>query len=307
MLKKLVLFLAALALITGVSLGGRPAGSDDRPPAYDPVPNPLQLPVGFQFGVVTAVATDKDDNLFVFHRGKRPIAVFDKGGRFLRSWGDDQVKIAHGLRLDPAGNVWTTDLGTHQVVKYDPAGNVLLTLGKKDQPGDSTEQFNKPADIAVTPAGDVYVADGYGNSRVVKFSRDGRYLTEWGKKGTAPGEFNLVHAVVLDGKGRVYVGDRENDRVQVFDADGRFLAQWRGSGAPFGLFLQGGKRMLLADGRGDEVRILDPSGNLLAHFGRKGTGAGEFLMAHGICADSRGFVYVAEADGKRLQKFRPRS
>jgi DNA-binding beta-propeller fold protein YncE len=305
MLKKMTMLLTCCLLVGGAGLMARSGNEADKLPEYKPAADWLQLPKGFQFGLATAVATDKDDNLFVFHRGKQPIAVFDKAGKFLRSWGDGDVKTAHGLRIDPEGNVWTTDLGTHQVVKYDPFGKVLLTLGTKNKAGDSPDHFNKPADVAVSPAGDIYVADGYGNSRVVKFSRAGKFVKEWGKKGKARGEFHLVHAVFLDGKGRVYVGDRENDRIQIFDADGKYLEQWRECGAPFGLFLQNGARMLVADGRGNQVRILDLSGKVLARFGQKGTEAGQFLMPHGICADSQGAVYVAEGDGKRPQKFIP--
>jgi DNA-binding beta-propeller fold protein YncE len=303
MLKRLVTFVACLLFVSGVALWAHSANRGARAPMYEPVPRWLQLPPGFQFGVATAVATDKEGNLFVFHRGKRPIAVFDSQGTFLRSWGDGEVKTAHGLRIDHEGNVWTTDLGTHQVIKYDPTGKVLLRLGEKNQAGETPGQFNKPADVAIARSGDIYVADGYGNSRVVKFSRDGKFVKAWGKKGKQVGEFDLVHAIVLDARGRVYVGDRENNRIQVFDADGQFLAQWRDSGAPYGLFLQDGPRMLVADGRGNEVRILDGDGRLASRFGTKGSAAGQFLMPHGICADSRGAVYVAEGDGKRIQKF----
>ncbi len=303
MLKKLVLFAACLLLTAVLALRTRSADQGDKPPQYQPVPNWPQLPRGFKFGQTTAVATDKDDNLYVFHRGKTPIAVFDRNGKFLRGWGDAAVKTAHGLRIDAAGNIWTTDLGTHQVIKYDPTGKVLLTLGTKNKKGKTPDRFNKPADVAVSAAGDIYVADGYGNSRVVKFSKEGKYLKEWGKKGKGPGQFNLVHAIFLDGKGKVYVGDRENKRVQVFDTEGKYLEQWRDSGTPYGLFLQGGKRMLLADGDADEVRILDLSGKLLTRFGMKGAGAGQFQLPHGITADSRGVLYVTEGDGERVQKF----
>jgi DNA-binding beta-propeller fold protein YncE len=303
MLKRIALFMACCVFVVGASLAARSGTQGEDSPQYKPAPHWPELPKGFQFGQVAAVATDKDDNVFVFHRGKQPIAVFDKAGKFLRSWGDDEVKNAHGLRIDPDGNVWTTDIGTHLVIKYNPKGKVLLTLGQKNKPGDSPEQFNKPTDVAVTPAGVIYISDGYGNSRVVKYSREGKFVKEWGKKGKEPGEFNLPHAVVLDAEGRVYVGDRENNRIQVFDGDGKFLAQWRDSGAPFGMFLARGPRMLIADGRADEVRRLDKSGKLLSRFGKKGTEAGEFLLPHGICADSQGAIYVAEIEGKRLQKF----
>jgi DNA-binding beta-propeller fold protein YncE len=301
MLKKLAIFTTCVLLMGGVSLLARTGG--DNAPAYKPVPDFLQLPKDLKLGLTTAVATDKDDNLHVFHRGKRPILVFDKAGKLLRSWGDGLVKTAHGLRIDHEGNVWTTDLGTHEVIKYDPHGKVLLTLGTKNKKGATQNTFNMPADVAVTPAGDVYVADGYGNSRVVKFSKDGKYLLEWGKKGKKPGEFNLVHAVFLDGKGRVYVGDRENNRIQVFDPEGKFLAEWKDSGAPYGLFLEKNQRMLVADGRGNRVNLLDLDGKVLGRWGMKGMAPGAFQMPHGICADATGAIYVAEGDGKRVQKF----
>lgn len=301
MLRKIMFFTACVILMGSLALVAHTAG--DVKPLYQPVAHWPTLPPDFKFGLVTAVATDKDDNLFVFHRGKNTIAVFDKTGKFLRSWGDNLVTTAHGLRLDPDGNVWTTDIGNHLVTKYDPNGKVLLTLGTKNKKGATTDTFNKPADIAFTPAGDVYVADGYGNSRVVKFSREGKYLLEWGTKGKAPGQFNLPHAIFLDAKGRVYVGDRENNRIQVFDPEGKFLAQWTDSGAPYGLFLEKNERMLVADGRGDRVNILDLQGKVLGRWGQKGKELGQFAMPHGICADAQGAVYVAEGDGKRVQKF----
>lgn len=300
MLRKVTFFTACLLLMGSLSLLARTEG--DAQPDLQAVAGFLQVPAGFKFGLAAAVATDKDDNLYVFHRGKQPIMVFDKTGKLLRSWGDGQVKIAHGLRLDGQGNVWTTDLGTHQVIKYDPQGKVLLTLGTKNKPGTTKETFNKPADIAITPNGDVYVADGYGNSRVVKFSKDGKYLLEWGKKGKGPGEFNLPHAIFLNAKGQVYVGDRENNRIQVFDPNGKFLEQWTNSGAPYGLFLEKNERVLVADGRGNRINFLDLQGKLLNSWGMKGTDPGQFRMPHGICADSQGIIYVAEGDGKRVQK-----
>jgi DNA-binding beta-propeller fold protein YncE len=188
------------------------------------------------------------------------------------------------------------------VTKFDRQGKVLLTLGVKGKPGDTPDKFNKPADVAVTPGGDFYVADGYGNSRVVKFTKEGKYLKEWGKKGKGEGEFNLPHTIFLDAQGRVHVGDRENDRIQVFDADGRFLAQWRDSGAPFGLFLHK-EQALVADGRAHWVKVLDSHGKALGRWGEKGTGPGQFKLPHWVCVDSRGVVYVAEVEGKRVQKF----
>src|SRR5262249_38653443 len=157
-----------------------------------------RLPNDIQLGQVSAVATDSADRVFVFHRGKHPVLVFDRAGNFVRSWGDDllkNVKGAHGLRIDPEENVWVTDIERHVVLKADPQGKVLMTLAKSDQPGAPPDQFNKPTDVAIALSGELYVSDGYGNSRVVKFSKDGKYLKEWGKKGTGEGEFNLPHAI----------------------------------------------------------------------------------------------------------------
>jgi len=187
-------------------------------------------------------------------------------------------------------------------MKFSPQGKLLLALGKRGHKGNGPDRFDRPTDVAVTPSGDFYVSDGYGNSRVLKFSREGKLLKQWGKKGKGEGEFNLPHAICLDDKGRVYVGDRENNRVQVFDADGKFLAQWKESGAPFGLYLRKGK-MFVADGRANWVKVLDSSGKPLGRFGEKGAGAGQFSMPHMLCVDSTGAVYVAEVTNRRVQKF----
>lgn len=297
MLRKLILLPLCFLTFAAAALLSDSQGGGKR--EFRRAPDWLQLPDGFKFGAITAVTCDRNDNLYVFHRGKQPIAVFDKTGKFLRGWGDDHVKTAHGLRLDPEGNIWTTDLGTHQVIKYDPTGKVLLTLGQKNKSGATRDTFNKPADIAFTPKGDVYVADGYGNSRIVKFGADGKYLFEWGQKGKEPGDFNLPHAIFLDGAGKVYVGDRENNRVQVFTPEGKFVEQWKDTGSPYGLFLDMETRVLVADGRGNRVRILNVQGKLQEMFGDKSM----FDLPHGICADSKGAIYVAEVNGKRLQKF----
>jgi DNA-binding beta-propeller fold protein YncE len=302
MSKKLVILGVSIVVCAGAALLARANLRTLEIPDYRPVENFLKLPDKFQFGPVTGIATDAKDNIFIFHRGKQPIAVFDKGGKFLRSWGDDLIKTAHGIRIDDKGFVWVTDIGTHLVMKFDDKGKLLLTLGQKNKKGDTPDLFNKPADVAVAPSGEFYVADGYGNSRVVKFSKDGKYMKEWGKKGKGEGEFNLPHTIFLDAKGRVYVGDRENDRVQVFDADGKFLAQWKDSGAPFGLYLYKGEAYI-ADGRGNRINQLNLDGKVQGRWGTKGKDAGQFMLPHWVCLDSQGAVYVAEVDGKRVQKF----
>jgi DNA-binding beta-propeller fold protein YncE len=274
--------------------------------AYRVVPGWPELPGRITFGQVSGVATDSADRVFVFHRSEPPIVVFDRDGKYLRSWGNGLVKKAHGLRIDREDNVWITDIGDHLVRKFDREGRLLFTLGQKGAPGAGHDQFDQPTDVAITSSGAFYVSDGYGNSRVVKFAADGRYLMEWGKKGTGPGEFNLPHAIVLDTQGRICVGDRENDRIQVFDAAGKFLAQWTAGGAPFGLFSTADGRLFVADGRANRMTILNREGKALDRWGDTGTAPGQFSLPHAVCIDSRGDVYAAEVNGMRVQKFSPR-
>jgi DNA-binding beta-propeller fold protein YncE len=296
-------FFRRATCLLGVLLLTATAHAADNFPEYRPVRDWPKLPDNVTLGAVSAVATDSMDRVYVFHRGKQPVLVFDRDGKFLRSWGDDRIKTAHGIRIDGDNNVWVTDIGNHQVLKFDPEGKLLLSLGKKGEPGNGPDQFNRPTDVAITPHGEFYVSDGYGNSRVLKFSKDGKLLKQWGKKGSREGEFDLPHAIVLDAKGRVYVGDRENNRVQVFDADGKFLAQWKESGAPYGLFLTHDNRLFVADGRAHWVKVLDADGKALGRWGEKGKEPGQFNLPHMLCVDSQGAVYVAEVDGKRIQKF----
>jgi DNA-binding beta-propeller fold protein YncE len=293
----------AIVLALGVLAAASVLAADTPAGAYRVVPGWPQVPSQITFGQVSAVATDSVDRVFVFHRGDHPIVVFDRDGKFLRFWGDGLVKKAHGLRIDRQDNVWITDVGDHLVRKFDRDGKLLLTLGKQGVPGIGRTQFNQPTDVAVTSSGAFYVSDGYGNSRVVKFGADGRFLMEWGKKGPGRGEFNLPHAICLDSRGRIYVGDRENNRIQVFDPEGKFLAIWTEGGAPFGLFPAADGRLFVADGRANRVTILSSEGKALARWGETGAAPGQFNLPHALCVDSRGDVYVAEINGQRIQKF----
>lgn len=200
---------------------------------------PDTMPDGWKFGRVSAVTTDSKGEVYVFHRGKRadPVIVFDAKGNYLRSWGRGEFGNPHGIRVDRDDNVWTVDNGDHTVQKWTREGKLLLTLGTKGKQGADQNTFYRPTDIAFAPNGDFYVTDGYGNSRVVRFSKDARYLLSWGKKGTGQGEFNTPHSVAVDSKGTVYVSDRENNRIQIFDANGKFLRQWTHLGATQNVYI----------------------------------------------------------------------
>lgn len=207
---------------------------------------PDTMPDGWKFGRVSAVTVDQQGEVYVFHRGRKadPIVVFDAKGKYLRSWGRGLFGNEHGMRCDAQGKIWITDNGNHQVMRFSRDGKLELTLGTKGRAGTDDKTFNRPTDIAFSPDGKfVYVSDGYGNSRVVKFTYDGRYVTAWGKPGSKPGEFNTVHSVAVDSAGTVFVSDRENNRIQIFDGNGRFLKMWTHLGATQNLFITGRDEM----------------------------------------------------------------
>lgn len=264
------------------------------------------LPLGWSFGEAPGVAVDGKGHVYVFHRGVHPIMEFAPDGRLVRSWGDDMFIRAHAIRIDPEGNIWTVDNDTHQVLKMDPSGRVRMVFGRRGQSGESDELFNRPTDVAFGPNGDIYVTDGYGNSRVVKFSKEGRYIKAWGKHGKGEGEFDLPHTVVVDQQGRVYVGDRENYRVQIFDANGKFLTQWGHVGSPWGLDFHPDGTLMMADGHNDRILKVSLDGKVLGAFGRNGRMPGDLNFGHHIAVDPEGNVFVSEIKNQRVQKFRPR-
>ena len=293
------LLLAVLAAVLASFVSFARAGETYKlDPAFPKLPPDVKL------GAVSGVATDSHGDVLVFHRGEPPILVFDPSGKLLRSFGKGLFASAHGLRVDHDDNVWVTDNMNHTVLKLGPDGKVLLTLGARNRPGDDERHFNRPTDVAFAANGDFYVSDGYGNSRVVKFVRDGKFLLSWGRKGKADGEFDLPHAVRIDSKGNVYVADRENDRLQVFTPEGKFLRKIEGV-APFGLFITPDDTLFVADGRANRVVKMTADGKVLASFGEKGTGPGQFDMAHAVTVGRDGAVYVCDINGKRVQKFVP--
>ncbi len=264
---------------------------------------PETMPNNWQFGRVSAVATDlAGKEVYVFQRGKRPdpIIVFDAKGKYLRSWGHGMFNNPHGLRIDSHDNVWVTDNADHQVMKFTRDGKLLLTLGVKGKAGTDSQTFNRPTDIAFAPNGDFYVSDGYGNSRVVKFSAEGKYLLAWGKKGSAPGDFDLPHSVQVDSKGTVYVSDRENSRIQIFDANGKFLRQWTHLGATQSIFITPKDQMWVITHRNNienlaydslEGRIVHvdlASGKILGSMGSPG---------HWINVSATGDIFIGAVTG----------
>lgn len=274
------------------------------PPAlpYKPVPDFLSLPPSANFGEAAGVALNSKGHIFVFHRGLQPLMEFDTNGKFIRTRGEGLFTTPHGLRIDVEDNIWTTDIGSHLVLKLSPEGRVLMVFGRKGEPGETDFQFNQPSDVAFDPAGNIYVTDGYGNSRVVKFDKNGKFIKAWGDKGTAPGQFNLPHAVAIDAKGLVYVADRENKRIQIFDGDGNFIREWTHVGYPFGLFITSDQFLYIATGTENRILQVDLNGNILGVFGEKGKRPGQFGWPHGIAVGPNHEIYVSEILNWRVQK-----
>src|SRR5438309_2627873 len=198
---------------------------------YDMIPDFFQLPPAEHLVEPAGIAVNSKGHIYVFHRGKHPLMEFDSSGKFLRSIADELFVTAHMVRVDLEDNIWTAAIGSHVVLKLSPEGRVLLALGRMRIPGDDVLHFNQPTDVACDRDGNIYVTDGYGNSRVLKFDKYGRPLLGWGMKGSGPGQFDTPHTIVIDGD-LVYAGDRENARIQIFDRNGGFLRQWS-LGHPF--------------------------------------------------------------------------
>ena len=256
---------------------------------------PLQRPhKDWKIRMPTSVAVGPNGVFYVLQRGSdaNPVIAFDAQGKVLRSWGKGLYTIPHAIRVDPDGNVWTVDSGSSQVYKFSPEGKQLLHIDVGEMP-DKESRFRGTSDIAFAPDGNLIIADGYGNARILEYTADGRRVREFGKEGTGPGEFNLPHAVAIDERNIIYVGDRENGRIQRFSRDGRYIDQWDGLGKTYCLQLDG-DAIWLASHRVDQpngspgwiFRLDRDSGKVLGLVESAGThsiavtGAGEPITGH---------------------------
>jgi len=299
---------------------------------YELVKDWLKLPDSIVLGNPTGIDIDTNQNIVVFHRAGRnwpllgsmpdkliqskTVLIIDKdNGRLIDSWGGNLFVMPHGLKVDVKNNIWITDVGLNQVFKFSHDGKVLVKLGIARVSGNDSVHFNKPTDIAIAEDGSFYVSDGYGNSRIVKFSATGKYLFEWGKKGDKESEFNIPHGISLDDKGDVYVADRENSRVQVFNSSGKFIKQF--SDKSFGrvcavafdkmqskLFAVDDLTFLKVKHRGSDVFIFDSLGNVQTRFGRSGFYEGKTSWYHDLTVDKGENIYVGDILGNTVQKFR---
>ena len=243
-----------------------------------------KLPSDIAFGNASHVATDSSGRVYVYQRKDPPVLVFDGDGNLLTTWGDAHIIDAHGIYVTPNDEVFLVDRDAHEVLKFNTEGEVLLRIGTRTRPA-LQEPFNHPANIAVAPDGEIFVVDGYGNSRIHRFTADGKLIKSWGERGAGPGQLSTPHGIWVDGVGRVYVCDRENNRVQIFSVEGDYLTEWRDFFHPMDIFMDAQGIFYVTD-QIPRITLLRADGELLTR-GRTP------FNGHGIWLDSVGNIYLA--------------
>mgnify|MGYP001356904964 CR=1 FL=1 len=340
-------FAAVVALAIAIRLGAEAgAFAQALPNPYRAVDGWAKLPDGRPMGAVGDLTMDPDRlHLWAIIRCTAsdpkqfgtecldsdldPILKFDLKGNVVKSFGGGMFIWPHGLDVDREGNVWVTDAVApkktppgkrgHQVVKFSPDGKVLLTLGTPGVPGSGPDELNAPSDVVVATNGDIFVADSHsfdaGNNRVVKYSKDGKFIKAWGQTGYAPGEFRMLHSIAIDSQGRVFVADRGNNRIQIFDQEGKFLAQWTQFGRPSGITFDDKGQVYVTDSESDDLQ--NPGWEMGIRIGDAKTGwVTSFILypwgdprevegtgAEFVAVDCDGNLYGGEPRPRRIQKY----
>ncbi|MAE61245.1 MAG: hypothetical protein CMJ49_07795 [Planctomycetaceae bacterium] len=292
---------------------------------YRPVPGFGALPGGYDYVDAAGVATDSQDRVYIFNRGDRPLIVFDADGNFIRSWGEGMFARPHGIYIDANDHMFITDDAGHTVRKFTLDGELLFTLGTRDQPSDTgvtdmdyrtikqpAGPFNFPTNVVTAPDGEFYVTDGYGNCRVHRFAADGKLIQSWGSPGDGPGQFHLPHGLFIDSRDRLYVCDRENCRIQIFSRDGQFINEWTHVVRPTNLYIDSDDNVFVAevgnqaglcswmtvppDSTGAHLAIMDLDDHVHTRWGggQDPYAPADFYAPHDIWLDSRGAIYVGE-------------
>jgi sugar lactone lactonase YvrE len=323
--------LAAIGVSVRAQLSTAPR--NDLPQPYRTTRDWGALPPGMAWPAVTAVEPAPDGTIYVVERcfenscagrPEPPILKYDASGRLLQSWGQGMFVFPHGATVDRQGNLWVTDARGadgkgHQVFKFSPEGKVLMTLGKAGVSGSGPDRFDQPTDVVVAPNGDIFVTDSHRNgtnNRVVRFTSTGRFVKEWGRKGTGREELSEPHTIAMDSRGRLFVGDRENNRIQVFDQDGRLLASWMQFGRPSGIYITRDDTMYVADSESGpdtgarEIRGIRKGirigsardGSVTAFIEDMESTTDEHSGAEGVGVDAQGNVYGAVVRRRMLER-----
>jgi DNA-binding beta-propeller fold protein YncE len=300
---------------------------------FDSAPDFLKLPPNLYLGEGIGVATNSKGHIFVYTRSQDTrLFEFDRTGKYVREIGEGLYGFvfAHMVRVDPQDNIWAVDEGSNMVIKFNPQGRVVMLLGRRPEsvegivatpPASAPEPpaqpyvFNRPTDVAWDAAGNIFVSDGYGNSRVVKYDKNGRFIAAVGSKGSAPGQLNLPHTIATDAKGNVYVGDRSNKRVQVFDNDLKFKAIYDQVGAPWAVCITPGPHQYLYSSNSNpdnniadvaavtgDIYKMELDGTIVGKFGHAGKQLGEFSTVHEIDCRNENELLVSEITAWRVQK-----
>jgi DNA-binding beta-propeller fold protein YncE len=317
---------AAAAVFTARAPQARADDPNSGPNPYRIVNNWAKLPEGRRWGMAIGVAVDRDGkSVWVFDRcgGKTcegsniaPIQKFDATGRLVESFGSDLFSWPHGLFAAPDGTVWVTDGQKQIVMQLAPDGRVLRTLGKPGVTGDGPDTFNSPSAVLVAPNGDIFVADGHGdfpvphtNDRMVKFSKDGKFIKAWGHHGSAPGDFDVPHSIAMDSAGRIFVADRANNRIQIFNQNGKLLDIWKQFGRPSAVYIRN-DIIYVGDSQSDEktnppfkqgIRIGSVKDGKVAAF--IPAFDPKIAMPEGVAADEDGNIFGGFATGMDFKKF----
>jgi len=341
MMRAAAILLAALSVgavhLRAVRFGGQAqsgtAPRNDLPQPYQTTRGWGELPAGVKWAAVTAIEAAPDGSIYVIHRcfanscanrPEAPILKYNAAGKLLASWGAKMFIFPHGATVDRDGNLWVTDargengIG-HQVFKFSPDGKVLMTLGKAGVSGSTPDLFDQPTDVLVAPSGDIFVTDSHRNgknNRVVRFTKDGKYVKEWGKKGSGRGEISEPHTIAMDSRDRLFVGDRENNRIQIFDQDGRYLDEWRQFGRPSGIFITRDDTIYVADSESGPdtgaheltgikkgIRIGSAKdGRVFAFIEDSESTAPDHSGAEGVGVDAQGNVYGGVVRRQMLER-----
>ena len=280
---------------------------------YELVDSWAKLPKGYGFHDIGGIAIDRKDCVYVLNRSQHPIIVLDRNGDMLHSWGEGFFIRAHGSSLGPDNSIYCTDDRNHIVAKFTCDGQLLKTLGVAGQASDTGYEqtfdfwesitritrgappFNRPTGVSVSPSGEIYVSDGYGNARIHKFNADGELLLSWGEPGGQPGQFRVPHSVRVDKRGHVWVADRENHRIQIFDAEGKFLTSWTDLVRPTDIFIDKDDTVYVSE-LSNRVTIFTIEGRVVARWGNTGVSKEDalFVAPHAIAVDSYGDIYVGD-------------